>query len=510
MRMPGEGCGESQRRSTSDQNATSATLPFTRVGWRELKTSAISAWALFVATACTGTLLEEKPSLVSPEPVQSRSMSCLAMSGGGIRSGAVSLGALQELYAANQQLSQYEFISTVSGGGYPVYGILDRILRGGRTLSDLLPETSDFIADVDKQSKFITKTDIYTGAVLGAVLWAPLSWLPNDYGGAVPTYEAEIHQTFTGGHWIPLFGTVMLEKAKDIRSKGFPTPIFAASVNKGAHAPHAHQPPYGFNDVFELSPTYSGSQKTGYFYSVSKKTDLAAAEAASASAIDTPTGYIRIPDGLKDLNFGLGVRFHAPRSDAEYKDFNLEDGGFADNLGLVPLLRRGCTDILVFDNSADQRPFESWYAFVDKLAGAGWRIPVPLHAAPGVELPPSIPKTTTDDKVPPEVLHFWRWDLPDHIWDARLEVNGHDVHVRLVKLGLMSRKKWGAYSEPVGDFLNKNYAEKTLQCSGGGLHQTCSFPLEATARQSYETSEFQAYRHLGQWLAQQALSRAPQ
>src|SRR5690606_30496920 len=101
----------------------------------------------------------------------------VSFSGGGIRSGAVTLGAIQGLHSQGK-LKELAFVSTVSGGGYPVYGLLDQMLRKNRELSELLDDDGEFIRQVDAQSKFIGSIDIYSALILGPTLWAPLSWFP--------------------------------------------------------------------------------------------------------------------------------------------------------------------------------------------------------------------------------------------------------------------------------------------------------------------------------------------
>lgn len=56
------------------------------------------------------------PSLTRPKPVAT-DMTGLALSGGGIRSAAFSLGAMQALHA-HDALDKFDYLSTVSGGGY--------------------------------------------------------------------------------------------------------------------------------------------------------------------------------------------------------------------------------------------------------------------------------------------------------------------------------------------------------------------------------------------------------
>jgi hypothetical protein len=468
--------------------------------YRALASRIVWVAVVVALLSCSGFDLD-KPVAPPLRATPQAAVSCVALSGGGIRSGAVSLGVLQGLYAAHQ-LSQYQYLSAVSGGGYPVYGILDQMLRKHRSLGDLLDEKGKFIRDVDTHSHFISKSDIYTAPVFGVLLWDPLSWLPNAYGGALPTYEAKIHSTFTGGHLLPLFGTLSLSSAKDIRELGLPLPIFGASANSGARAPESGHL-YTFGDFFEMSPQGGGAPNFGYFADVATQMDIAQAVATSASAIDTPQGNLQLPAFAKSTNFGLGYRFHAPSNGPDRRSLNLEDGGFIENLGLLPLLRHGCSEILVFDNSADDRPFSSWFTIEEHLSTEeqGWSVTHSIQASNGGVAPPHYPE---HGNVPPEIMKIWKWHLSDHIWDAQVSNGDLRTHIRIVKLGLMDEPS-RRYPGSVMDFYATAVPDRTPSCSGEGLHQRCSFPLEATSRQSFEMQEFQAYRHLGTWLAELAL-----
>ncbi len=93
--------------------------------------------------------------------------------------------------------------------------------------------------------------------------------------------------------------------------------------------------------------------------------------------------------------------------------FFLADGGFIENLGLLPLLRHGCTDILVFENSDDDdEPFGAWTRFTQKLPEQepGWRVSIPMRSAATGEPLSAVLGPALN-----------RWDMPAHLWDAQLE-----------------------------------------------------------------------------------------
>lgn len=408
-----------------------------------------------------------------------------------MRSGAVSLGAIQGLYSA-KALSRFTMISTVSGGGYPVYGLLDRMVRDKIALRDLLRERGRYIADVERNAAFISSWDIYQQLAFQLV-GLPLSWTTRISGSLQPVYISHIHQSFAGVP-LPMFGEPALSRAKDIQKiQGFPLPVFGASASMGASQPRDDHS-YTFADFFELSPLSSGAPSIGYFPSFARRVTLAQAVAISAAAIDTPQSGAQLPAFVKALNFGSGGRFHAPTSAGRSVQFYLADGGFIENLGMLPLLRRGCTDILAFDSSDDvDEPFSGWRNFAARLEAEepGWRISE-LHGLRSANGHP-IPAQTRD-----------RWNLPHHLWNAQLENGSRRVRVRLVKLGI-DRESLEDYPDYVRRYIQQNWGEADPGCTGEGMRRRCSFPLEASGRQSFRPEEFRAYRLLGRWLAELAL-----
>lgn len=130
---------------------------------------------------------------------------CLALSGGGIRSGAVSLGVLQGLHEQGL-LQEADLVSTVSGGGYPVYGLIAKGVRApSATLDSLLADGSKFIT-TSENSPFITTGDGVFSAFLGGGR-VPLNLLSKiigptpdlvEQGSLSYLYAMDIHDTFVG------------------------------------------------------------------------------------------------------------------------------------------------------------------------------------------------------------------------------------------------------------------------------------------------------------------------
>jgi len=444
---------------------------------------------------CSGVKLKAEKVLEPHPPKIGKEGQCLAFSGGGIRSGAVSLGALQGF---SESLSQFEYLSTVSGGGYPVYGVVTESLDSERSPFEVLKDES-FIQAIEANSDFIgiLESDLEKlFAPVSAAISLPLSWMTgNAYGAFRPTYKAKINNTFAPNTNI-LFKEYNLSKANKVEQYGFPKIIFGASASVGSRSNPDIGYTYSYDEFFELSATVSGSPRIGYTDEVNNwRISLADAVAMSAAAIDSPqsTGSNdELRDFLKDLNVGVGGSYTLTQSDKQTA-FYLGDGGFIENLAIIPLLRRGCSSILVFDNSeASHNPMAAWEKFSSNLPKEmpGWSIEQDL-AAQEAQLRP---ETISD-----------AWNLSNHFWDATLKNGASNVRLRLVKLGV-DQNRAHQYPEEVRLFMKRTWPEAGPGCNGKeGFDKKCSFPLSPTVDQSFTPEEFRAYRLLGFWLAQEAI-----
>ncbi len=144
------------------------------------------------------------------------------------------------------------------------------------------------------------------------------------------------------------------------------------------------------------------------------------------------------------------------------------DGGHYENLGLVEALRRGATEIIVFDASGD--PPESWATFGQAVETA--------RADLGVEIdldPTGMRPAAGSDRAPTLVVEG-RCTYP----------NGVQARLWLCKLALPEKApaSWDVLAYADGH---------------------SSFPHDSTAQQLYGDQEFEAYRRLGELAAQMAL-----
>lgn len=390
---------------------------------------------------------------------------CLALSGGGLRAGTVALGVLQELHLANY-LQDVDIVASVSGGGYPVYGLLMRMERDGETLSDLLRPNSEYLENV-RTTPFLDYSDMRTKTVVTGVA-APLHFVFKPLTSisevglentASALYAKNIHDTFYRPRWAIITPFFLRDvSSARLARQGFPYPIFVAAVNAGQTPPREnHQ--YDIRDLFELSPNWVGSESTGYFTPAPALLNIWHAMIASAAAIDSPCttndvsvsgqqqspkprigdiqgesaacqkGKKGMPDALKALGIGAGL---SVRLDGE--PFFLSDGGFIENLAVMPLLHRGCKTVISVDASSDAD-----FDFVNLEMLRGYV----EHMGGHVALPPGLLGMTAPKR---------GWYTHSRPYKMSIDLFDRVTTLHLLKLSL-DGKQLDEYPEAVHDYV---------------------------------------------------------
>ncbi|MFN0279179.1 MAG: patatin-like phospholipase family protein [Pyrinomonadaceae bacterium] len=242
----------------------------------------------------------------------------LALSGGGIRSGSFSVGAMKALYDAGY-LDNIDAISTVSGGGfasYWLYGLYD-VKSQPRFGSAAFGDDSYLRNTCDLQ----TRSDMYSlGKMVGAVF--------HKRSNAFDKYMASIHRTF-GVENTGLEDLRIASYNDAVRRARVPYLIINTSLNvKGLRV-----------QSVEVTPDYVGNDKLGYGRWTSSPL-FREAVAWSAAGIKFKLKQ-EVP------NFAPGK--------APDKNFYLYDGGWSENSGALPLIRRGIQNVIVIDSEHDPR-----------------------------------------------------------------------------------------------------------------------------------------------------------
>src|SRR5688572_24807556 len=275
----------------------------------------------------------------------------LALSGGGLRSAAFSIGAMKALYDL-RILDDIDVISSVSGGGYASYWLYSRYENkdngrfGERAFrDDIFPRNVCTLA---------SKSEFFPFRRMIAAAFSTRSKAFRKYRDSI---EAS-------------FGTVDV-RACDVRERCYPSMRKLRALLPDINAKRA---PYfiinttiesgetrdgklrKIEKTFELAPTYRGSDALGY--SDWSQPDANIATWADAVAIS-----------------GAGIRFklsrtidnHSSRLDED--DIDLADGGLSENLGAMPLIRRGIRKIIIVDAENDPGyKFESYMRLKNYLA----------------------------------------------------------------------------------------------------------------------------------------------
>jgi hypothetical protein len=251
----------------------------------------------------------------------------LALSGGGIRSGAFSIGVMKALYQTDLW-DKLDVISSVSGGGFGSYRVFKSYdLAAGKKFGAAVFDDDLFVRDLCRLEQ---KSDFFPfGKVVDALF--------KSRNGAFNSYEGSIRRTFSSGS----LDTVKINYLKDeIAAAKVPFFIINTAV---VNEKDKKEP---IRNVFELAPTFLGSEKFKYHqWNADDKQVLNLSEgmAISAAAIKCKLSR-KIPNDTKPPG-----------------KFDLADGGLLENLGALALIRRGLKNVIIVDAENDPAyKFESY------------------------------------------------------------------------------------------------------------------------------------------------------
>jgi len=294
---------------------------------------------------------------------------CLALSGGGIRAAAFSMGVLSSLERTGILKEEIDLVSSVSGGGYALSSVLahEQKWREGNTESDAVTDLA--WATIKHNHDFVTpvKAIYNVGFSFSAFLLNTLAeqsiknvsdgitFIPD--AGNIP-YTRNIRQTFSGGY--------KSVEMKDLKQRlsfdptSLPYPILIASARDDVEKScldRSNPGSFGNSEnlasrIFEFTPLGFGAEGRGYWTQDVSNLDLFRAAALSAAAPDHPISpFCNL---LKGTKASVGGVLELPSSGiSKERRLFISDGGHAENLGLYPLIRRKCRRILVVDSAHD-------------------------------------------------------------------------------------------------------------------------------------------------------------
>jgi predicted acylesterase/phospholipase RssA len=348
---------------------------------------------------------------------------CLAMSGGGIRSAAFNIGVLKALLGTDPPLA-LDAISGVSGGSYALSWYYVHQYQAHVALRPSAPGSPDVSRDIREKmfaddqpyqehllshSRFFTER-WYVGTLVANLLMSPVNLLLNGLFGwhantslSTTFYEYSIRETFLALETEPRRQTKvsLRELGHFARTHHLPFFVISATALVDDDVQHLGGP---FRDsVFEFTPYQFGSDGWGWYAYGAEAGDFTVgrAVAISGAALDLSTqlGNPSAKVLTSIFNQDLGVYIDNPRlntkdrvlrhvfpfpayflfkyqRDVDADRIYLTDGGHSDNLAVYPLVRRFCKHIVIVDAEEDR-----YYMFP-----AYWNLKHRLRADLGVDL----------------------------------------------------------------------------------------------------------------------------
>lgn len=253
----------------------------------------------------------------------------LALSGGGIRSASFSIGVMKALYDL-RILDETDVISSVSGGGYASYWLFTSYASSNKNqkFGESAFSNDQFIRNICKlqeKGDFITKN---------SAIKALFKSRPKAFG----IYEKAILKTF---------GDERYENEKidflndSIADGSIPYFIFNAALKTRELGK--------LGQVVEITPAYMGNPVLGFYKW--KKQDKTLLRTSKAVAISGAAIKWKLEQPIANY----------ARESLKMENLRLSDGGFAENLAALPLIRRAIKNIIIVDAEHDPKyKFDSY------------------------------------------------------------------------------------------------------------------------------------------------------
>ncbi len=315
---------------------------------------------------------------------------CLALSGGGLRSAAYSIGVMRALHETGI-LDRVDVISAVSGGSYALSWYFSQSMLGQGGKKSTVFDHSDYVDAIAANTEWLPlKESIWRGIVgfspLSRVtiaeikartgwfsMWTrllkPLSYLWTILSRGHRSIDSKIYAEKIAATFFPQTkkrnkdgsdGEETVQElplkglAQEIMNRGLPYFVINATAqfdtNNEGHLSLSQR-------VVEFTPLHVGGDGVGW-KSISEQDlngeyfpkDLATVASISGAVADSAeefkfSGWNRAGIWFAEAN--LGYLMAGLRAENEY--VLLTDGGHAENLGVFPLVRRRCEEIYVVD-----------------------------------------------------------------------------------------------------------------------------------------------------------------
>ena len=481
---------------------------------------------------------------------------CVAFSGGGIRSAAFSIGVMKGLHSLKGEggkpfLDQVDILSATSGGSYALTWYymnqigektMDKDDLFGIVAQNYLAEHADFMTarrflQAGLSDALLIPWNLFANGLFG--------WHLNTSFVATGTYENAIRETFhrdnTGTlaelrnvilhRQLPFFIITTTARIDDDRfhynSQLSKTTFEFTPVRFGSDA-------FGYSDAVETAPlTVSEIAEVSGAAIDSFEMFTGASQKVVGSALNSDTGryisnYKESRSFLKKVGyyssfFPFYLYQRAYLHDAYGERVHLSDGGHSDNLAAFPLIRRLCQTIVIVDAEYDPHyTFEAYF----KLKHAVERemhVTFALDKEVGHDVE-AIPQqmeahstlTSVSDQTLPDLSRTFDHSRPVihgqiHLFPRESPGDEKPLDIIYIKMALDQRfAEWDRLQREDHDQLEAKYGHAVTSYALSSFQNTCAkrpylfsglwkcaFPQYDTIHQNYAPEQFTAYVELG-------------
>lgn len=426
---------------------------------------------------------------------------CLALSGGGLRAAAFSIGILEGLHGLPKGwIEKLDVISAVSGGSYALAWYLAAQSRNPEAADKLFTDPQ-LVERLAEKAEFVNQS---AATARFAIFGLFKSAVDIVYRGLTGLNRPTLNHSYYEHRLREVFELDVDSGWEGVRqailAKRLPLPIFNASATAADPEDGEPVPTDGEfahpQRIFEISPFRHGSEELKFVHDRDPPFALAGAAAISGAAVDERYG----PGAslFSKVRGGLGFTYDATkgwkwdRGRENLKVLYLSDGGFAENLGAYTLIKRMCEEIVIVDSTEDpDLELEGYWrlkAILKQQLKADFSVPA-LEALGGRVQMSRFPLSPVLDGT----IGKFPWIDRDGTATAV------STPVRYVKLAWNERWIAESSEKPVTDLFAK-VQEHIRRCNEkptDKLGMVCRFPHDPTRVTSYEPSQFLAYRALG-------------
>lgn len=268
----------------------------------------------------------------------------LALSGGGIRSAAFSIGAMKALYDKGI-MRDIDVISSVSGGGYASYWLLTNYAQNKtQEFGEAAFNNHSFIKNSCRLQNKDKSNPVPTKSLLKIIF--------KRSENAFNDYEEAIFKSFGNNE---LRGTTLNFLDHEIADHKVPFFIFNTTLRisnkdlKLSGKDKEKKLKRQLNSVFEITPKYRGNPHMTF----SDWTKESGSPTLSQSVAMSGAPKWKMARPITNFNPGA----------VQGKDVYLSDGGHSENLAALALIRRGVKNVIIVD--AEQDPTYGFGAYVE-------------------------------------------------------------------------------------------------------------------------------------------------